>query len=155
MRNNSDLKTAVIFSLVFSICAIISVASKDYDPGFTHHYTKNGASAAVQMDRGINVYHITFVPTVANGGTYDISSLGLTAILSHKVSIQKTTGISAATDIANISTRSLTTSTYTFDIVQGSASVVTLLTVSVLQGPAQIYSTPLTNLIVHLEISGY
>lgn len=140
--------------MIFLLSGLVMSGFRSYDPAFNHHWVKNGASAATLVKRGVNLVHITFTPTSANGGTYDLSSLGINTIVGHEVSIEKSVN-SIATDVPNVATRSLTNTTYTYDIVQGSSSVVSVLGLSVLQGPAQIYATPLSNIKIHLKVYWY
>jgi len=140
------LPLLMICIAVFSVLA--SSSWKSYDIGMTRHYN-NG----VLVTREVKQFHVSFTPTVANGGTFDISSYGLTAILDVQAMITKNTG--TVGDVPAIALKSVTTSTITYNLTQANNATVAILGINVLSGSPQTYVTNFTGTTINLQITGY
>lgn len=125
----------------------------DYSPPPTSHWMKNGASAPIRALTGMKVIHIKVTPTVANGGSIDISDCGLTALVNVNIIAKRNN--SNAYDVPQVSLKSVSASTITYNIVQGSNTLVTVLGLSVLQGPSTIFATDLSNIELYAIVIGY
>lgn len=148
------LGALIIESLVLSLVLMPSYkAAPEYNPMPTVHWTKNGASAPVLVAKQIKVVHIKVTPTVANGGSISISDCGFNTIINCQISAKRNN--TNAYDVPQVSLKTLSTSSLTYNIVQGSNTLVSVLGLNVLQGPSTIFATDLSNIELNVLLIGY
>lgn len=117
-------------------------------------WQKVGSSEPARMDyKRLKQIFIKVTPTQANGGTVDISALGLTTIMTKQISAQRNNN--NAYDVPQVAFKTVTPTSVSYSIVQGSNAVVSVLGVSVLSGPSTIFATDLANIEINIMITGY
>lgn len=126
-----------------------------FDPAPTRHYLKSGSSSANGTLRQLptKVYHVTVVPTVANGGTLDISGFGLTTVANVQVVAMRNT--STPNDVPTVALKSITTSTLTYNLIQGNNAVIAILGINVLSGTPNVFVPTPTDLTLYFLITGW
>lgn len=143
------------------ICIIILLSSssnssgRSFDPASTIHYVKSGSSSTNGTYRQLptKVYHVTLVPTTANGGILDISGFGLTSVLNIQVMALRNT--SAANDVPTVSIKSFSTSSVVYNITQGNNAVVAILGINVLSGTPNVFVPTASDVTLYFQITGY
>lgn len=114
--------------------------------------TRSGTSSPVMMTQRMKVFMCSFTPNQANGGSIDISNLGLTTVNFVQPSIRMNT--TTATSVPGIAIKSYTTSAVNFNIVAGNSSLVTILGSGVLLGVATLFPADVSGMTVDLWIVG-
>ena len=152
------LGALVLASLLISYVFTQSFVNKEnFDDPYPYpveHWQKLGTNAATRIDyKRIRQVYIRVTPTVANGGTIDISGLGMTNIMGKQISAQRNN--TNAYDVPQASFKSVSTSSISYNIVQGSNTLVSVLGLNVLQGPSTIFATDLSNIEINITITGY
>jgi hypothetical protein len=145
------LKVFIIFPIIFIVLSVIQISSGfkyAYDSAPTIHYNNS-----TRILKPIKMYHITFVPTTGNGGSYNISSLGMTEVLNVQAITLRNTA--TAGDIPAISIKSISTTAITYNIVQANPSTITILGINVLSGSPQAFPTTLSDITIKMTIIGY
>ncbi len=90
-------------------------------------------------------------PSTGNGYSVDISSAGFTSVTSvMAIGIKNT---ATATSTPQVAVKSVSTTAVVLNITEASASVVTILGISVLSGPASIFANT-SGLTVYVEVTG-
>lgn len=125
----------------------------DYSPPPTSHWTKNGANAPVRAMNSMKVIHIKVTPTVANGGSIDITDCGLSSVVNASIMAKRNN--TNAYDVPQVSLKTVSNTSITYNIVQGSNTLVSVLGLSVLQGPSTIFATDLSNIELYAMVIGY
>lgn len=90
--------------------------------------------------------------TSAQGQTIDISSAGFNNIVSIQALAERNT--TTATSVPNPAVKSYSNTSVSFNIIEGSTSLVTLLTIPVLGGPPYVFANT-TGLFLHVIVTGY
>lgn len=126
-----------------------------YDPSPVRNYVKTGSSSADGTLRQAltKVYHVTVVPTVANGGTLDISGFGLTTVANVQVSVMRNTA--TPNDVPTVSLKSISTSSIGYNLIQGNNAIVAILGINVLSGAPNVFVTTPGDCTLRFQITGW
>lgn len=92
-------------------------------------------------------------PPTASGFTVNYSHVGFTAAPTIMAIAERNT--STLSESPQISVKGRTTSSVSFNITQGNATLVTVLGLSVLQGTASVAASPLSSITIHLLAYGH
>lgn len=104
--------------------------------------------------RGTNVkiWDTTFTPSVSSGQTVDISSAGFSSPPMVFVTAERNTAV--ATSVPQISLKSRTSTQLSFNIIEGSANLVTILGISVLSGVPTVFVATPSTVVIHVFCIG-
>lgn len=142
----------MVFSFNFEEKNAIRVS---YDPAPTVHYYKNTSSSTNGAFRQLptKVCHFQITPTVANGGSLDISGFGLTMIQDVQVTVVR--NVSTANDVPTVALKSISTTAITYNITQGNNAVVAILGINVLSGTPNVFVPTPTDCTLFFQVTGY
>lgn len=152
------------FLLLFALCIFSFTKNEEdkkgtvrfsYDPAPTQHFVKAGSSSTNGILRMLptKVYHVTVVPTVANGGSLDISGFGLTTVANVQVSAQRNTA--APNDVPTVALKSISTSSIVYNITQGNNAVVSIVGINVLSGTPNVFVSTPSDVTLRFLITGW
>lgn len=146
---------AIVLAFSGWIFAFTEKKPPSYDPAATLHYIKSGSSSTNGDLRMLptKVFHVTVTPTVANGGSLDISGFGLTTIANVQVSVTRNTTV--PNDVPTVSLKAVSTTSVTYNLIQGNNAVVALLGINVLSGAPNVFVTTPTDCTLRFTITGY
>lgn len=162
MQEKPNVVKLIIPVLVFAIAAFLvgfNTAGNtnvfSFDPAPTQHFLKSGSSSSSGALRMLptKVYHVTVTPTVANGGTLDISGFGLTTVANIQVTAVRNTTV--ANDVPTVSVKSFTTTSITYNVIQGNNAVVAILGINVLSGSPNVFVPTPTDVTLYFQITGW
>ncbi len=143
---------AILLSIIVLIFLGIAFGEKKEKepPTYTpiRIFDRNGEGTIM----GGKIWRDTITATSESGMTIDISSAGFTVIGSVNVMALRNTA--TATEAPQVALKEVTTSTLTVNITQSSASLVTILGLSVLQGPAAIFATNVNTIKLYVIVIG-
>lgn len=117
-------------------------------------WQKLGSANMERMDyKKLRQVFIKLTPTQASGGSVDISALGFTMIITKQISAQRNN--TNAYDVPQVSFKTVSNTSVSYNIVQGSNTLVSVLGLNVLQGPSTVFATDLSNIEINIMITGY
>lgn len=104
--------------------------------------------------RGTNVkiWDTVFTASTSSGQTVDISSAGFAAAPMVFATAERNTA--TATSCPQISLKTRSSTSLSFNLTEGSANLVTILGISVLAGPATIFSPTPSTILIHIFCIG-
>lgn len=124
----------VIVSIIFCLI-IFSIAGKNKGYTPVRIFDRTGEGTVM----GGKIWRDTITATSSSGMSIDISSAGFTNI--GTVNVMALRNTATATDAPQVALKSVSNTAITVNITQASASLVSVLGFSVLQGPAAIFAT--------------
>lgn len=145
----------VAASMFFSMKEEKEAIRVSYDPAPTQHYIKSGSSSTNGTLRMLPTksIHINVTPTASNGGTLDISGFGLTTVGNVQVSAERNT--SSPNDVPTVGIKSVTTSTITYNLIQGNNAVVNIAGIYVLSGAPNVFVPTPGDVTLRFQITGW
>lgn len=140
---------------IFAFSDKNDVNTISYDPASTRHYTKVGSNSSPATLRALptKIFHVQVTPTVANGGTLDISGLGITTIGNIQVSVVRNTSV--ANDVPTVALKSISPTAITYNLIQGNNAVVALLGINVLSGSPNVFIPTPTDCTLYFQITAW
>ena len=92
-------------------------------------------------------------PTTSSGFSIDISSAGFTTISNIQIQVERNSTV--VSDIPIVSIKSRTTSSIVVNLAQTNTATVSIAGINVLSGLPLIFATNLSNILLHVEVTGY
>lgn len=151
MKKLLTARNIIIWAIIFLIGVLFSFHIGDnenrpaYDP--VKFYNKSG-----QVFKPFKVFIDTFNVNNANGGAYDISAAGFTAITAMAATALRST--STATSCPNVAIKAIATNSITLNLTEGSNTLINILGSNVLLGPSSGFAST-SGLSIQVVILGY
>ncbi len=157
MRNKLILIGASVIITAITVFAFTYKKGGTFENPYPYpveQWQKIGNASPVRMDyKRLKQIFIKVTPTQANGGTIDISAMGLTTVITKQISAQRNN--TNAYDVPQVAFKTVTPTSVSYSIVQGSNALVSVLGFSVLSGPSTVFATDLSNIEINIMITGY